>query len=214
MKSILCIPLSLLCAVCGLSCNKDEIGTVEPSVALQAISLDTSHWKCWMEPHTYLTPAPGVYEVTSEGLKIYGPAYRSNIRLHPVPVSAYPIMGKTVYLKWKINGGGKFMGAGPNIVTDTTDWTLFGPITNLTTSHAYAGSTVVSENVWYFTRIVFTGSSFAVSTALNTYESEGGTVVETRSGALGRSYKVVTFGIWDMYAGTVAYGVLGEARVE
>ncbi len=183
-----------------------------------SIPLEFLTWKCHTEypsVRQYLVPAIGVYEKTAEGLKIFGPEYRGNKKIHPVPVSSYPIIGKTVYMKWKANGGGGFMGVGPFIVTDTTAMTApSAQMTNFTTSYSYAGSYLITNDMWYYSRMVINTTSFSVTTATGNYDNQGGTLVQTQTGTLTPIYNVLMFGIWDTYSSTAAYAILGEARIE
>jgi len=194
-----------------------QIDSITFSVSVQGIPLELTDWKCFtsVPAYSYLDPAPGVYEKVTDGLKIYGNGYRGNENIHPVPTSQYPIMNKTIYVKWKANGGGQFMGVGVNIYKDTTF--LVSPdsgIMNLTTHHSYLNSYVITEDMWYYTRVVLSTDHYTAITATGNYDNLGGTVIQSKSRPISQTYNVLTFGLWDTYAGTTPYAILGEARIE
>lgn len=182
----------------------------------QSIPLEFTNWKCYIQTiPQYVAPAPGVYERVADGLKIYGSGYRGGALLHPTPLSRYPITNKTIYVRWKANGGGDFMGVFPiTMFTDSVAWVFPYYPTNLTTHHSYLSSYVIAENLWYYTRCVLTSTSYTTTTATGNYDNLGGTVVQTKTASLDHNYQYFGFGIVDTYAGTTPYAILGEARIE
>jgi hypothetical protein len=192
-----------------------QIDSITFSVPTQGIPLELVNWKCltFLPAFHYLSPAQGVYEKVSDGLKIYGNGYRVGEEIHPVPTSQYPIANKTIYLKWKANGGGDFMGVGVTFYADTISWLWKGHPMNLTTHHSYDGSVVITEGLWYYTRVVVTTNLATGTTATGNYDNYGGTVIQTLSISLMQP-AMFTFGLWDTYAGTSPYAILGEARIE
>lgn len=208
------IPILIVMMCCFFSFNcKNDSNPIQP-VVTEGISLNFTNWHCFTEPGVLLNPASGVYESVTEGLKIYGHSYRGNERLVPVPTLHYPIMDKTIYVKWKANGGGGFMGVGFTLYTDSASWGLPFGIMNLTTDHSYNGSIVITNDTWYYTRIVLTTSSCIVNTATGNFDNSGGTVIETQSSSINNTYAVFSFGLWDAYNSTSAYLVLAEAKIE
>lgn len=181
----------------------------------QNIPLEFANWKCYIgSTQQYVSPATGVYEKVADGLKIYGSGYRGGAILHPTPLSQYPIANKTIYIKWKANGGGNFMGVWPSIFTDSVAWTTPYYPANLTTHHSYLNSYVITDDLWYYTRYILTSTSYTATTATGNYDNLGGTVVQTKTASLDHNYKYFFFGLWDTYAGTTPYAILGEARIE
>jgi hypothetical protein len=208
----------------------DEIQTLYHEGGWQnqniVIPLELANWKCYVFEHVnvgniiprYVSPSPGVFEKVSDGLKVYGSGYRNGALIHYVPTSSYPIVNKTIYLKWKANGGGNFMGTGVWLFPDTLDFnstaSIRAYITNLSTHNSYAGSYQITDDVWYFTRVVVTSTNYMCTTSYNNYDNHGGTVVQNQTGTLDRIYRFPILGLWDTYAGTTAYAILGEARIE
>ena len=182
--------------------------------------LELANWKCYVFPHVgtltpgYVAPASGVFEKVSEGLKVYGSGYRTGALIHYIPTTAYPIANKTIYMKWKANGGGNFMGVGVWLQADTINWSVRAELTNLTTDHSFAGSYQITDNVWYFTRVVLSSSSYTATTSSGNYDNLGGTIVQTKTDTFGTAYRFPIFGLWDTYAGTTPYAILGEIRIE
>jgi hypothetical protein len=186
-----------------------------PPCSYSTLPLSSMNWACYSFTNSrYIKPAAGVFETVSEGLKIYGTEYRSTSTIHPVPLSQYPIANKTLYFKWKANGGGGFMGVFPNIFTDSVSWISPYYPTNLTTHHSYLDSYVITEDMWYYTRIIVGSTTYTATTATGNYDNAGGTVVQTKTAALDHDYKYLCFGPTDCYAGTAAYVILGEVRIE
>jgi len=55
----------------------------------------------------------------------------------------------------------------------------------LTTKYASSGSTVISSDTWYFLRIkINSDKTFNVTTAINNYDTEGGTIIKNQSGSV------------------------------
>jgi hypothetical protein len=202
------------------SINILQIDSITFSVSAQTISLELANWKCYVFPHCgtlipgYVAPASGVFEKVSEGLKIYGSGYRTGSLIHYAPTTAYSIANKTIYMKWKANGGGNFMAVGVWLGADTADWTVREELTNLTTDHSYAGSYQITDSVWYFTRVVLSSSSYTATTSAGNYDNLGGTIVQTKTDTLGTEYRFPIFFLCDTYAGSTPYAILGEIRIE
>jgi hypothetical protein len=183
-----------------------------PSMTLP---LSNINWVCWSHVlQNYVYPAPGVFEPDSEGLKIYGTGFRNGAYLLPSPISQYPIANKTFYFKWKANGGGNFMGVGPEIFTDSISRIFPYYPTNLTTHHSYWGSYVITQDMWYYTRFIIDSTTYTATTATGNYDNAGGTVVQTKTAPLDNDYRYFLFGIWDCYAGGAAYAILGDVHIE
>ena len=151
----------------------------------------------------------GAWTETAEGLQVNG----SGSRLPNAITSrdVYDLTGASVYIKWKPHGNANYMSAGPAINPFNVS---AGPFT---THHSWAGSLVLTEDTWYYTRFQFTGNTtWAAVTCTGNYTDAGGTVFFTTSqptGALASwvSSANLTLQFSDNYGGTGAYVVLGEA---
>jgi hypothetical protein len=205
----------MLVALMIMACDKDKV--IEPAPQPTTLPLSNMNWVCsyiHSDGFGYVNPAPGVFESVTEGLKIYGTGYRGGALIHPVPLAQYPIANKTLYFKWKANGGGDFMGIFPMVFTDSNSWITPYYMTNLTTDHIYLDSYLITEDMWYYTRIIMGSTTYIATTATGNYDNSGGTVVQTKTANLDHDYMCIYFSIVDCYASTAAYAVLGEVRIE
>ena len=77
--------LSLMILACGKDCDCPD--PTQPGLST-TLPLSNMNWVCaYIHPDgiAYVDPAPGVFEVVAEGLKIYGTGYRGGALIHPVP---------------------------------------------------------------------------------------------------------------------------------
>jgi hypothetical protein len=202
-----------LVALMITTCGKDKPHPPQ----LRTLPLSNMNWACYTlnsNGYTYVNPAPTLFEADSEGLKIYGTSYRAGTYIHPTPFSQYPVVNKTLYFKWKANGGGGFMGVWPLIYTDSVLFTTPYYPQNLTTHHSYLDSYVITEDLWYYTRWVIGSTTYTCTTASGNYDNAGGTIVQKKTAALDHDYRCLGFGIFDCYNSTAAYAIIGEVRIE
>ncbi len=169
----------------------------------------------WLS-HAYKNPAPGVFELTNDGLKAFGDGYRMGTYVGTDEI--FDVRGKTLYLKWEANGAGSFMTVNCWINPNTSayppdDWLLSTQY--FSTGNSFNGSKVISDDQWYFTRVVFSSSSFTATTASGNYDDQGGnsidTVTRTPAGSLDAVH--LAFGTSDTYGSISTYMVLGEFRL-
>ena len=185
----------------------------ESLTTIQSLPLSGMNWIYFSENEKkYVNPSSGIFEFTSEGLKIFGSEYRKSGLIHPVPIDNYRIHNKVLYFKWKANGANNYMGCGPQFLIDTVTFNTVHAA-KLTTNHSYLGSYVITDNTWYYTRIEVSLNSFISRTSIGNYDNSGGTLVHTYSGNLDNNIKYFVFGLWDNYAGKSAYVILGEVRI-
>jgi hypothetical protein len=175
-----------------------------------------------------LSPAPGLFESTSKGLKFYGREYRDALGIATKDI--FDVRKKTIYFRWKAHGGGTFMAASPLLVDEslylpdvgkyaaenpqTPFWHLAGtvPVT-FTTCWSYNGSILIADDVWYYTRATISGETLKVTT---TTEGYNGPTFSTYQRPIPSSMYRMRIGIigFDMYASTSANVTLGEVIVE
>lgn len=187
-----------------------------------SIPMSTSYWRYYSRlPQRYISPGPGVLETVSEGLKFYADGYRASVVVHSV--AAYDLRGKTIYIKWKPNGANDYMGISlylstnssfpPELGSEAT--TIHLPSTGWTTDHSFNGSIVLQHNVWYYTRAVVTSSAYVTAyTAQWNYDNLGGTLVDSTTKYMSSTVVTPCIGLGDSYAGTAAYIIVGEVRIE
>lgn len=190
-----------------------DVDSINFSVTSLAKPLDLSNWECiTAEPALKkVNPAAGVLEKVAEGLKIYGNDNQTIQAVHPTSIGDNPIMDKTIYLKWKATDNGHFMNVSIHLHADTTIWTSAYRMMNLTTNRSADGSQVISDDTWYYTRIVVSASQALSTTAAENYDNNGGTLIQELSVDLAEPVKTFTFGT---KANKVSYVVLGEVRIE
>jgi hypothetical protein len=230
-KITTCLLSLIIFALISFRCGLDNLGdnpvsapALRPVSSIpdnSAIPMDFLNWKCWTgtTAYYYIMPTTGVFEKTSTGLLIYGTGYRSNIRLQLSPIASFPLYNKTIYLKWKANGNGSFMGTGAHLWRDSTYTDVFRDgntyTGKFTTGYSYDGSYAITDNMWYFTRILIALNKVTTITATGNYDNSGGEVIQrqeiTKSAI---EYKVLTWGIWDTYGEKNQFGILGEAKIE
>ncbi|MBF0535841.1 MAG: hypothetical protein HQK90_12670 [Nitrospirae bacterium] len=193
------------------------IPTISMADSTTTIPLTSSYWQS-----LDIGYGTGTMSTTSDGLKINGVGSRQGAGLRTI--STYNMVGATIYIKWKASGSG-YMGANAGIEYDyTNDYAYIGIANSggyLTTDHSYGGSTVISDNTWYYTRIKLNSDqTYTVVTASSNYDDSGGTTLLSYSGTYSGnnwSYfqsEYVFVYLWDNYGGTSAYMVVGEAKVK
>ncbi len=153
--------------------------------------------------------ANGAWSETLEGLQFNG----SGSRLGNVITTkeVYDLTDAEVYVKWKAHGGG-YMGVSLCINP------LHITAGLMTTDHSWAGSKVVSQDVWYYSRFRFSGdTNWTVSTCTGSYDNSGGTVFLAAKGSTGTNAfwvksSSISLLFGDNYGGAGAYLVAGEVK--
>jgi hypothetical protein len=202
-----------------------QIDSITFTIQPTSIPMELSNWRYWASnPNQYKPAGDSIFERTSEGLKAYGqPNSRDGIGIHPI--NKYDMMNKTLYCKWKINGAGQYCNGGFTIMLDDSL-----PATNVygasspdfvgfvfvTTSYSSNGSTLIQDDFWYYTRVTITSTGFTSTTATTNYDNSGGTVIQTLSNNVSATTLVgkPVLGVGDTYAGSSAYTVIAEFRIE
>ena len=133
--------------------------------------------------------------------------------------TSYNLTEATLYFKWMANGGGTYMG-----VSGEPEWIsreeLYRPATYgwLTTSWSYGGSTVISDNTWYYTTLqINPDHTYTTSTATNGYNdgilrTDTGSITEADWARL--SNISIASQLGDNYGSTSAWMILGEVKLE
>ncbi|MBF0144960.1 MAG: hypothetical protein HQL84_00400 [Magnetococcales bacterium] len=151
----------------------------------------------------------GNWEETSAGLKIYGTAYRKGTRV--TLKKLYDFRNSTTFVKWRTHGAG-FSSVGPRI------YNIAGGST-FTTSNSSGGTTVISDDTDYYTRITINSdNSWQIVTSTANYDTNGGTVLKTESGTVSGSNVpyisngAISFSMWDNYGGTATFNLISEVK--
>lgn len=195
------------------------------------VSSDTSNWDLiqysggFPGPNSISFPAYGAgrFEITPEGIKGYCQTARITYGL--VTTKTYDFKNHNIYLKWKSNGASQFSTVHihlskngimlPDNYFSNTPSRLNYYMTNLSSPSSYNGSTIIQDNVWYYTRISISETQYSTKTCTGNYDDQGGTLVESKVGPLLLS-TIGTIGIYDLdpYAGTSCYKVVGEFKIK
>ncbi|MBF0539558.1 MAG: glutamine synthetase, partial [Nitrospirae bacterium] len=154
--------------------------------------------------------------VTSDGLQFNGYGYRVGADL--VSKSTFNFIGSETYIKWKAHGAG-YMGAIVGIANASTqNVRIYDAEKGTTTDHSYLGTTVISDDTWYYTRIKLNSdnTTYQSITATGNYDNSGGTLFITESGTITNQSDfqngVIVAHLWDNYGGTASYMTLGEVK--
>ncbi len=161
-------------------------------------------------PPVEYPPGPGVFEETTEGLKFYDYGSRGLSKI--VSKESFNLAKSTLYVKWKVNGNGGWAYFTIGILGQ--DWTQ--RFTWLSPQYSYAGTVVIANDTWYYTRIAFDPLlNFTSVTSANTYDDQGGSIVQTmtggRSSSGGNDGKIL-IAFEDTYAASVST-VVGEVNI-
>lgn len=182
-------------------------------------SMDVNSWNLFsLATYSYLSPGSTTYMNTSEGIKFFAQAYRTGVRLEIK--SEVGIKGKTIYYKWKANGGGLFAGFVPqmkyNPVTgDGTAPSIQGvDFSNYSTGNAFGSYILIQEDTWYYTRVrPLSGTdNYQVLTATGNYDNNGGNVISNQTLPVYTKNGYIALRIGDNYS-TSAYAILGECKI-
>ncbi|MGV3766213.1 MAG: hypothetical protein ACO1NW_08815 [Chitinophagaceae bacterium] len=182
------------------------------------LALTANGWNAFsFQTLDLLDSGSATYHTTTEGVKIHGQGYRNGARLQTK--TALPFSGKSLYFKWKGNGGGQFAAFVVQVkynplTNDGTPSIQGEDLTLFTTQNSFNGSTLMQEDVWYYTRItpVPNTDDYMIVTATNNYNTQGGTVVKTSVHPIYTKSAYLAFRMGDSYS-TNAYGILGEVKI-
>jgi hypothetical protein len=154
----------------------------------------------------------GSWEENAEGLKFNGSGYRvwNGIKTNTL----IGCINKNVYIKWKPNGGGTYMGVGFSVDD------IIGH--DYTTAWSYGGSKVIPTDIWYYSRIsINSDKTWTIITSTNNYDNSGGAFFHSKSGTLSASdFQTINsnfwinVSLWDNYGSTNCYVVVGELKTD
>ncbi len=206
------------------SCSKDTTtNTVIDTVLVRSVDtvlpMNAKSWNLYsFQTNTLVDSGATTYYTTSEGIKFKGQAYRLGSRIQTkVELGIY---SKTLYYKWKANGGGLFSDMVAQLKYDpfSNDGSpaIQGvDLTDFSLNNTFAGSTLIQPDVWYYTRVVPVAGTdnYQVITATGNYNNQGGTVLLTKTYPIYTKSGYIALRMGDPYGGTNAYVVLGECKI-
>lgn len=228
MNSVRILTASLVCLVVfTTACTKTETiikteiktDTVQVAARDTTFIMDVSAWNLFEYSNlTFLSSGPTTYTNTTEGIKFFGQSYRYGSRLQVKNEVAF--RDKTMLFKWKANGAGQFCNIVLTVKYIPTSNDAYPElqgvdVASFSTNNVYNGSIIIQHDTWYYTRITAQNGTYnyMAVTATGNYDSKGGTVVNTKSVTLPTTHGYPSIRIGDPYAGSAAYGILGECKI-
>ena len=203
--------LLLLLPLSNNTCKKENISNTDCNQPVAYIkeytTLTSKNWEYFSEKDLIIkTQQSGVYEQTNDGLKIYAAGYRNGARLSSFEKVC--VENKVLYVKWKCEDGNMFNEYCVSLYYDKNgyggDNKVRTDITRFTTNNSWNNSVVIDPDTWYFTRIqIVDGTAIAV-TAINDYNTNGGTVIESVNTPLKGTTGYVAIRVGDSYGGNDA----------
>lgn len=184
------------------------------------LSLDTSAWNIDdISSNREVVPGYPYMENTADGLKFYGSGWRNGTAVWNK--TSYNLTEATLYFKWMANGGGTYMavwGGATKWINRDERYGLAG-YENLTTDHSFGGSTVISDNTWYYSTVQINPNHTYTSNTANIGYNDGiirtdSNIPITEADWASLSNSSIASFLGDNYGSTSAWMILGEAKLE
>ncbi len=198
--------------------------------AATAVSLHPDDWNLYScrSQNGDMQPDGAIMQQTADGLQFFGAGSRRGTAVFSK--SEFNLQDGSVRYQWMADGGSsnQFMAVfvGVGWWEDSTSNCRPIAVQYFTTNHSWNGSTVVADDVWYFSRLTITpDQQYTLVTATGDYDDRGGTLFHTESNAI-RDYSPdfdsweqlthanVYSQLWDNYGGTTSSMTLGEVEVD
>lgn len=164
---------------------------------------------------TFLTPGEYAFDTVSDGLKFYSTEYRAGTRVSYKETVDFK--NKTVYIKWKAYGNNNFTGFLSCLYYDSTayggDSVKKSDLSNCTTSNSWAGSALIADNKWYYTRIRFGENKALAVTATKNYDDARGKVIQRKKTNLKSTTGYIAFRMGDTYSKS-SFTIISEVRIK
>lgn len=206
------------------SCKKETItNTIRDTVLVRAVDttflMNAKSWNCFSyQTLNLIDSGASKYFTTSEGIKFIAQAYRLGARIQIK--SELGFYNKVVYFKWKGYGAGQFAAFVPQIKYDPFSDDGAPPIQgvdlgNFSVNGTFAGSVLIQENVWYYTRMIPVpgNDTYQIITATGNYNNLGGTTISSTTVAIYTKAGFIALRIGDPFGSTNAYGIIGECKI-
>ncbi len=207
------------------SCKKTviETKTVIDTVLIPskdtAFLMDVGSWNVFSYSTLALvSPSPTTYITNAEGIKMFGQAYRLGVRLQTKAEVGFT--NKTIYYKWKGNGGGGFADVVPQIKYDPFSNDGIPPIqgvdfSEFTFVNVFKNSSLIQNDIWYYTtaKHLIGSDNYLVTTCTGNYNNKGGTTVKSESFPVYTKHGYISIRIGDPYGGTNACLVVAECKI-
>jgi hypothetical protein len=196
-----------------LSFTLSDIDSMKISTSANGSMVSSSNWTCFTNSSTQsiIEPSTGIYEKVEDGLKVYGSASNSNNTIQLMPVSQNSIMSKTIYLKWKVNGNGNDVNVRVELFTESANLISAGRVLDLSTKQMVSGSTLIADDIWYYTRISVASGNVTSVTAIGNYDNSDGKVISNSSLKINKDIETFSF---QTKTDKTSYTILAESRIE
>ena len=181
-------------------------------------AMDVNSWNLFTTTtNSFLSPGPTTYLNTSEGIKFFPQAARTGVRLGTKTEVGFK--DKVIYYKWKVYGAGQFADYVPQVKYEpnTLDGVPFiqgADFSEFTLVNSVNNSTVIQENVWYYTRVIALKGTdnYQVTTSTGNYDNNGGAIVVSNIVPVYTKNGYISIRIGDCY-NTSTYCILGECKI-
>jgi hypothetical protein len=211
------------------SCKKDTVtvrdtieiidfDTVQVSSVDTVFSMNVNNWNGFSYQTTAaVTSGASTYSNNADGLLLKAQA--SHLGLRCLTKNEMGIKDKTMYFKWKANGGGDFSAFVFQLKYDPTKTDSDPPVQNVdfvafSTKNAISYTTLISNDTWYYTRIraVPGTDKYQSITATGNYDNSGGTILVTKEVNVYTKHGFLGFRIGDPFSINATMTV-AEARI-
>ncbi|NVN97635.1 hypothetical protein HXX01_05450, partial [Candidatus Nomurabacteria bacterium] len=152
----------------------------------------------------------GNWEENSAGLRLYGTSYRVGNSIWCK--DAYNLTNCSIYVKWRANSGSFSF---PAIRIERSNSAGY-----FSTGWSYAGSALITNDTWYYTRMVVnTDQSLIAVTSTSDYDDNGGSVFYSKSEMVPSEYwpyfflGKINILFDDGYSGSSEYMDIGEVKL-
>jgi hypothetical protein len=201
-----------------ITVHKDTIEV--PSIDTTFI-MDVNNWNAYNFQDTtnkgLVAPGSTTYFNTNEGIEFVAQAPRYGLRLQTK--GEVGIVNKTIYFKWKGNGMGQFAQFVLQLKYDPFTGDGIPPIQDVdfpdfTVNNSFNGSTLVQNDVWYYTRIypVAGTDNYHVVTSTGNYDNKGGVAFVDKVVTVYTKHGYLSIRIGDTFASNT-YCILGECKI-
>jgi hypothetical protein len=185
-------------ALTGISCScecdellkiinlQQKIFSMDVGYSLR-LPLSKTYWRRAYDGHIW---DEGMWEETSEGLRVYGRGYREGNGINSKV--SLNIKNTEILIQWKVNGNGQYAAFGLGIA---------GAL-NLFSGTTHHGSPLLSEDIWYFTRIsINEDKSYTAVTATENYDISDGLEFDSKTGKLESYWHRLSNTVFDIRIG-------------
>ncbi len=152
----------------------------------------------------------GSHLIESNQITLSGVDYRQGNGI--TSISSFDFKGSDTYVKWKAGSNTNYAGYNIYIAGLPNEG-------NKTTNHSFGGSTLLSNNTWYYTHYKMRDDgSYFINTAKNDYDDNGGIIIKSKEWILTEDESkfinntTISVRLNDNYASTQATLIVAEIK--